>query len=274
MVIKYRIGWDKGKVKFLKNYNVKLKEEHSFFLVEFDDKLEGYQEIVEFANKHNFCVTKEAKFNKHEMDIAEWFAIDCAWTNLYPYPLDEFEYLKQTYDLTNYCKGNEPNYYCRLGKIQNHSFCVTKTPKWYSKNIMRLNLIMDELFVSSHCKEKLQESDLEGFTFEPVFIKNKIATDMFQLKIKGKLPKCLKAENFEEIFTCPICKRSKYLLKSGFIKVEKSAFEKADFDIIKTSEKIGQIGADSLIIISKKMYQFLKTENLSSGMKFIPLILE
>jgi hypothetical protein len=63
-------------------------------------------------------------------------------------------------------------------------------------------------------------------------------------------------------------------LKSDFIKVDKAPFEKADFDIIKTKEKFGQIDADSLIIVSKKFYNFLNSQKLAKGMKFIPLILE
>jgi hypothetical protein len=274
MIIKYRIGWDKGKVDFLKGYKVKLKEEHSFFLVEFDDRTVGYKDLLNFAGKHNYCVTSEAEFSKNEMHNAEWYAIDYVWTNLYPYPADDFKYLKQTYDLTKYCKGNEPKYFCRLGRVQNNHFCIDREPKWGSKNIMRLNLIMEELFVSPYCKEKLQNANLTGFSFEPVYNKNAIASNIFQLKINDELLKCLKAENFEEVYTCPVCGRSKYLLKTGFIKVDKFHFERANFDIIKTQEKVGQIGADSLIIISKKMYNFLIDENLSVGMKFIPLILE
>jgi hypothetical protein len=182
--------------------------------------------------------------------------------------------LERTYDLTDYCRGNEPKYYCRLGRTQSDRFCVANEPKWATRNIMRLNWIAEELFVSFHCKEKLQETDLKGFAFEPVYIKDKIAADMFQLKIEKQLPKCLKAENFEEVFTCPVCGRSKYLLKSGFIRAEKAPFAQANFDIVKTTEKTGQIGADSLILISKKMYRFLKDEKLSKGMEFIPLTLE
>jgi hypothetical protein len=274
MIVKYRIGWDKDKIGFLKQYKVKMKEEHSFFLVEFDDRLDGYQKLIEFADRNHFCVTTEAEFNKQETDTAEWFAVDRVWTSLYPYPMEKFAYLNQTYDLTNDCKGNEPKYYCRLGRVQNRPFCAEKSPKWNTKNVMRLNWIQEELFVSAHCKEKLQESGSKGFTFEPVFIKDKIASDLFQLKIGGKLPICLKACNFDKVYTCPICGREKYELKCGFIKVDRKPFENAEFDIIKTTEKIGQIGADSLIILSKRMVEFLKAENLSVGMKFTPLILE
>lgn len=274
MTIKYRVGWSKEKINFLKNYTVKLKEENNFFLVGFDDRTEGYGDILSYAEKNSFCITKDAEFSKQEMDNSQWYAVETVWTNLYPYPLEKFKYLHQTYDLTDFCRGNEPKYFCRIGKVQNSRFCVTKEPRWASRSCMRLNLVMEELFVSLYCKERMQKANLKGFNFENVFIKDKIADDMFQLQINNTLPKCLNLDNFEQKYTCPICGRSKYWLKSGFIRAKKYPFEDAEFDIIKTAEKFGQIDADSLIIVSKRMYDFLIAEKLSKGMKFIPLILE
>lgn len=274
MIIKYRVGWPKEKINFLKKYTVKSKEENNFFLIEFDDKTEGYGDILSYAEKDGFCITQDAEFSQQEMENSQWYAVDTVWTNLYPYPVEKFRYLHQTYDLTDYCRGNEPKYFCRIGKVQNSHFCIAKEPRWASRNFMRLNLVTEELFVSMYCKEKLQKANLKGFDFEYVFRKDKISEDIFQLKINNTLPKCLKRNNFEQTYTCPICGRSKYWLKSGFIMAEKYPFENAGFDIVKTAEKFGQVDADSLIIISKRMYDFLIAEKLSKGMKFIPLILE
>lgn len=171
MVINYRIAWDIKKKEFLNKYNIKTSYTFNIFMVEFTDNTKNYADILNYANDNNYCIIENVIFDNDEINSADWFLIDSVWTNLYPFPRDNFKYLEKTYDLTSYCKGNEPKYFCRIGKIQNNNFVLDKDPRWATRNIMRLNLIAEELFVSKKCVDKLIESDLNGFSFKQVFKK-------------------------------------------------------------------------------------------------------
>lgn len=64
------------------------------------------------------------------------------------------------------------------------------------------------------------------------------------------------------------------MLKTGFIKINPNVLDNIKYDIIKTNEKFGQIDADSMILISKKFYNYLVKEKLNKGMNFIPINLK
>lgn len=176
--------------------------------------------------------------------------------------------------MTSYCKGNEPKYFCRIGKIQNNNFVLDKDPRWATRKIMRLNLIAEELFVSKKCVDKLIESDLNGFSFKQVFKKNNISNEIYQLYIENEISNVISFDSIKEIYKCPLCKREKYMLKTGFIKINPNVLDNIKYDIIKTNEKFGQIDADSMILISKKFYNYLVKEKLNKGMNFIPINLK
>lgn len=79
-------------------------------------------------------------FTKREIESARWLQLH-AWNNGYPQPQDLDEYVKVTYDLTNWCRG------CRYGIVQNAPFRIKGEPKWNRRGIMTLFWVREEFFV-------------------------------------------------------------------------------------------------------------------------------
>ena len=263
------------KILCLEKYGLNIVEEDNLFICYFDSDNLYFNKIIKDISSNKLSYFTSVEFNKEEIESSDWIVVESTWTSLYPYPRDINEYLKKTYNLDSYCKGNEPTVFCRLGKKQNSLFHFEKNPRWATRNVMRINWVYEELFVSSKLKSIFEKSSLNGFDFKEIYIKDKdISSDTFQLNILNTLPNCIESESIKEKYTCPICKRSKYLLKKGFIYLNKKIMDNNKFDIIKTSEKIGQVDADSLIIISKRFYKTLVDNKLDRGMNFIPIILK
>lgn len=95
MVINYRIAWDIKKKEFLNKYNIKTSYTFNIFMVEFTDNTKNYADILNYANDNNYCIIENAIFDNDEINSADWFLIDSVWTNLYPFPRDNFKYLEK-----------------------------------------------------------------------------------------------------------------------------------------------------------------------------------
>ena len=82
-------------------------------------------------------------FSKEEVSAAKWLQLLPDWHRGYPQPReDHFGYLQATYDLSEYCEK------CGVGNKQNAPFQMRGEPKWGRNEILQLNWVFDEFFVT------------------------------------------------------------------------------------------------------------------------------
>lgn len=100
-------------------------------------------------------------FSEHEIDSASWLEIAPEWHHGYPQPNESrFGYRSATYDLSTYCPK------CGIGLKQQAPFQMKAEPNWGRKNILQLNWIFDEYFVTPEVWARIFQP--RGTTFLPV----------------------------------------------------------------------------------------------------------
>lgn len=200
-------------------------------------------------------------FTKEELDSAECYVMKSKWLFKYPQPEDDFAYEHTTYKADSGCRE------CGVGLVQAQSFSVRKQPTWKTRDIVQLNWIPDEFFVSSKLKRQLMERNLPiQFMDVLKYPKGTPFDDMFQIVIDRKVD--IDSGQLQDMAsTCPICGKLKYPGQTrGFF----PAPEEKDFLIARTNLFFGSgHEAYNYILISKELYTIFK-ELKVKNMRYIP----
>lgn len=262
MRIRHRYGLsteDRQIIRFLKRYNIPFQQDElTITTVVFEDDDE-FDSISEFFKKKDVVDVVDAVYDKSELEAADWLTIKSEWWTQYPQPEEEMRYIFSTYDASTYCKGLEGKYYCGKGLKQVQPFVIKKEPNWGARNFMMLNWIPDELFISSKASNILLKSSLVGFSLWDVLDKSyKPHSSIKQIYVEKYLHRCIDQTSIEQKNICPNCGFEKFIPKVGMIKFKKEFFENLNCDIVKTMDKFGEIGCDSLILVSHKFYDVIK----------------
>lgn len=99
--------------------------------------------VKHIIDKHNLIDSVETTFTKKELLESQYLRMLPSWHSGYPQPEDDFRYLDEVYDLSNFCEA------CGVGKKQKAEFKMVKEPCWGKKAILQLNWVFDEYFVRS-----------------------------------------------------------------------------------------------------------------------------
>ncbi len=295
MRILYRFGFNQNHTKlleFLDKSRVPYTVDGIIAYTEMYADESSFRAVFERMKNEQAVITDRAIFTEEELETAEWLAVSSEWVTQYPEPKENMDYVYQTYDTASYCAGRPPKFYCRQGLTQKADFVVKKAPNWSTRAFCRLNWVGDELFLSDKAKEKLSESGLKGFSFRPVLKPSHVPhgnlktvhaphgnlntgdephADFSQLFIENIAEIGLSASSVQHEYVCPDCGRKKVMLNSGFLEVTSENLRNAAADIVKSAEKIGGIGCDSLILISARFFRFLRENRLDSGLVFTPV---
>lgn len=275
MRIKHRFGFNtdnKSIIHFLNKHRLRYYNDGLITVFEMFEDDENFHLVCDFMTCHNVVDTQEAVFTQEEIESAQWMVVRSNWWSQYPQPQNNMEYMFTTYDATEYCDGNKPEYYCEKGLVQKSSFVIKKEPNWNSRNFMMLNWISDELFISRKAEDILNRSNLKGFAFYDVLDKSKEKLEgVKQLYVECYLPYALSPDSVERKYVCPKCDFIKYLPKIGAIRFRKDAFYGVQSDILKTSEKFGEISCYSLILINHNFYDIITKARLDRGLVFEPI---
>ena len=202
------------------------------------------------------------KFTKNELENATYMNLVSSWHYSYPMPDEDSGYLLITYDADSGCDK------CGIGLRQKAPFRMKAEPKWGKKQILQLNWVFDEFFVSPEAYEAV---------FKPFGIRSREVVhhkserplrSILQLitDSSGTIP--LEIERpFDE--TCPKCCRGKFHMNSrGFFPKLKGATNE---HIFRTTEFFGSGGsAWRAVIASDKIYQAMVDFDLK-GVGFVPL---
>lgn len=201
-------------------------------------------------------------FSKCEFEVATHYVM-FALGRGYPQPEGDFGFLRETYDLSDYCQV------CGNGKKQIAPFRIKGEPKWgKKKHIFELNWVPGEFFVAPHIWETI---------FQPLGISyidvldhrtGKALQNVFQLSTKDIAVSPLAIYNYPAE-VCAKCGRKKYLpVSRGFF----PSFETVSSShLFKTQEVFGS-GAEAwnAPIVSRELYKAIQSQKLS-GVEFLPL---
>lgn len=119
----------------------------AFDISESDDRWPAIERLLEEVTASDIVTTK---FTEREETSAEWLVLEPDWHCGYPQPdEDEFGYRAATYDLTDYCEK------CGIGARQIAPFQMKGEPKWGERNILQMNWVFDEYFVTPEVWERV-----------------------------------------------------------------------------------------------------------------------
>lgn len=193
--------------KKFKELGIELELGFSSFKIE--ENSDAWSQVKELVNKYDAVDTASTKFTKQELDSSGLLALNSTWHCGYPEPSQDFGYLSETYDLSNYCQE------CGVGKLQMNSFRFRGEPKWGAKSFLQTNWVFDEYFVLPSVWEKV---------FKPLNIDcrevlhyktGKPLSTVVQLAIASS-DLSLSDQNLPHE-TCSSCTRKKYLpITRGF----------------------------------------------------------
>ena len=83
------------------------------------------------------------QFTAAEIRRADWLMLCPTWHHGYPQPReDDFGYLQETFDLSDYCPA------CGTGRRQSSPFMMKAEPKWGRREILQMNWVFDQFFVT------------------------------------------------------------------------------------------------------------------------------
>ncbi len=145
--------------------------------------------------------------------------------------------------------------------------------KWGNTQFFCYILFSSALFCDNRAKAILENSDLRGIEYEPVYHgKNGEAlTNVFQISAQSKVPEgAFVPVRDMHIETCPLCGHKKLLLQQDGHFPEYRGREElfpTDTDICWTSA----FDWEHDFFISQKMYQFLKAKKMLRGLWLEPL---
>lgn len=236
---------------------------NAFDLTEDHPKWESVKEAVKRYGKNEVRVKEfGAKFTNKEMESAQFYVLVSEWNFEYPQPEDGFGYEETTYKPGVGCRK------CGVGLEQQRPFSIKKAPSWGKRNILQLNWVFGEYFVSKELKEKL-EGKIPGTRFLEVlkYPNGTVLDDIFQLVLEKRVPLVLPENAAFQI--CDVCKGRKYMpgvLGGGF----QPAPSENDFAIAQSQEFFGDGGnAFRITLVNKDTRQVLVEAGIK-GVDFIP----
>lgn len=202
----------------------------------------------------------KTEFSKKEFEGAQYLKLTPQWHFEYPQPSDNFGYQETTYKPCVGCRK------CGVGLEQQNPFSIKKAPAWGKRNILQLNWVFGDYFVSGEMRNRL-EGKILGVRFMEVlkYPKGAILDDIFQLVVEKRVPLAVSDDLKFEV--CDVCDAKKYLPHTrGFFPKPLET----DFDIAKSREYFGSGGdARQEMIISKTTYEVLIEAGIK-GVDFIP----
>lgn len=275
MRIRHRYGLSSSNnqaLRFLRKQKVPYQSDELVVTVEVYEDEAHFDNIERFMHKIGALDVRDTIYQQTELENAEWLLLRCEWWSQYPEPREDRMFVFTTYDTTDYCPGIEKEYYCGMGLSQAQPFMIEKEPNWGARNFMMLNWVADELFISKKAHEILKKSDLVGVTFWDVVDKrNRELETIKQIHVEAQIPKGLDLQCIDQVFMCPRCGVEKFMLKAGPIRMRKELFCNLKNDVVKTTEKFGEIGCDSMILVSQKFYDIVRKNGLDRGLAFEPI---
>lgn len=202
------------------------------------------------------------EFSKSELRNASWLNLVPDWHHGYPQPRDnEFGYLEATYDLTDYCVR------CGIGNKQKAPFQMKGEPKWGRRNILQLNWVFDEYFVTPEAWASVFKP--HGILARPVLNNKQIELNSVVQLVVDEHVGVVTERLTKEEQACTVCGRTKYLpvARGPFplLVIEPST------PMAKTNEYFGSgASANKGVIVSHALFRDMQSAGMR-GVSFRPV---
>lgn len=237
-----------------------------------------YELLINRLVKKNIQYSEifEMFFDDDELDKAEYYYLGLAGYWGYPQPMDEFEYLKESYDESAACP------ICGNGAKQVRPFLIKGKPKFGRNDILAINWEF-EFLITEKLKALIEKEELTGVEFWPLLdYKKRTSVEGFhQLYVTNELPPMSPNMEFETDdlgpnpkikLPCP-CNKIGRNLAVHQMRYKRNDIEKAK-DFNKTHEWIGgTYHTTQWTVVSKRVYQLFKKNNIKR-VKFAPILVE
>lgn len=245
-------NWEAHQINVLKSNGINVPLGFQNITLEDGDL---FKKLKPLLDQWGAMITLGSEFYNDDYLNAKHLMILSNWQTQYPQPENDFAYLKETYDLKNYC------FICGSGAIQKNPFRIKKDIKWGRKTSFILNWKFDEIFIREDIYIKLFLPI--GIDSYPVLLhKNgREINGVKQLKIE-KITSRLNLDN-RKFDICGGCGHQIYRpITNGYF---------PDFEdnlnvpnIIKSSEYYGSgKSASNWIIVSKEFRKILLGEEVN-----------
>ena len=130
-----------------------------------------------------------------------------------------------------------------------------------------------EIFADSRVYDLAASNNLSGINFEKVLLKNgQYSNNIYQMTSKHLIQKEMIAVGHgEKIQKCPICGKEQFSINSAYQLYLNNSEALVDCDFYTTDRIFGDGIAEPLFIISQRLYQLLKQNNLAKNVVFTPV---
>ncbi len=253
-------------LKILKKYDLQPENENITALYSDAEYWEAIKSDFQSSNIDFLRV--ELEFTEAELAESSWLSMRSTWHWEYPQPKSRFK--EFTYGNGNFCNT------CGAIFTQQGMFKTRKAPSWRKSHFLQLNWVDDELFVKQETYDLLIKENFKQLDCLPVVHgkENETLDNIVQLKIDSMLePGLMNDDTIEHI--CKTCNSKKHFMRGENKMVFKeNIFRNVSGDIYKTSERFGSPDlhvAARIIVISNKLYSFIRNMQLDARLEFQPI---
>ncbi len=228
------------------------------------------RELFELAEAHKISCLLTRQYTKREMEDTRFFTVRC--------DLRKLAVREDPQTTWVYPCGHGNGVFCR--RVQTGPFVCAGPFRWMGQHHWVSETgFSPPLFCDTVTREALEEADLAGVRFLPVFDRDgaEPLPNLHQLLPEKILPReaLVLPENGEDcrLKPCPLCGAPHYLLTGAF---QLKAREKylAEGDIFATEALFGDLYARSMIIVSQTFFRLLRDKKLDKNLRFEPVALE
>ena len=244
-------------------------------ILEISENDKNYPEISQIMKKPGVLESIHELFSNSELEQADWLYIRSTWRCAYPEPRDHFGFLCTTYNMPKSALDECSGMICRCQLKQTAPFSLGKTPNWKTRGFTMLNCVEDEIFVSDTVKHLLADSQIRGLSFQCVLDKKgNVLNNISQIIVNDTVDPGVDISCVQRFSVCPYCGNKKLVLKPGMLSISKTCFKSIQSDIVKTSERFGEITDSRKILISHDFYKTIKQNKIDQCLVFQPISLK
>lgn len=251
---------DKSLQQFLKNIGINVDLGCDAFLISEDD--DKWPEIKSKIVEWDASDWLNTEFSADEIKQATSFEIDANWHRGYPQPDDDFGFLEESYDLSEYCDK------CGSGMKQIRPIFIKGKINWSAtRKIFQLNWLFDTYFVEKSAYiSRFKKYGIDCWPVKDWKSKKEIE-NVVQLKIE-KTDKDLVINDLDFEICCK-CKRKKYVpFTRGFFPHFSVPEER---QLVKTKEIFGSGHSSwSAVIVQRDLFDDLNKRK-ERGIGFTPV---
>lgn len=172
-----------------------------FFSFDIEEASPFWPEVARLIHEWKAVDIVRTTFSHNELASAALLQLNPSWHHGYPQPEDEYK--KAIYDTAHYCEQ------CGVGGVQRAPFRMRGEPKWGTKQILQLNWVFGEYFVTPDTWERV---------FKPLGVEQLLVFNhrtglplktVVQLLVPARATAPIDPDRLPTE-TCQVCKRTKY----------------------------------------------------------------